>query len=134
MGRESEYTAQIAALICDQISEGLSLRTICRQEGMPSISTVMKWLTEQPAFSEQYARARESQADALTEEMLDEARQASGLDAAGVQAKRLLIDTLKWRAGKLKPKVYGDKVQTEITGANGGPVENTITVSFVKPK
>lgn len=38
-------------------------------------------------------------------------------------ADRVKLAAYQWRAAKLKPKVYGDKVQTEVTGADGGPIE-----------
>jgi len=43
----------------------------------------------------------------------------------GEAARRsqIRIDARKWILSKLAPKRFGDKVQTEITGANGGPVE-----------
>jgi hypothetical protein len=55
-------------------------------------------------FSQQYARAREAQADAHVEEMLDVARQAKNAKSSEeVQGYTLLVDTLKWRATKMKP-------------------------------
>jgi hypothetical protein len=37
---------------------------------------------------------------------------------------RLAYDALKWHASKLVPKVYGDKTEGAVTGANGGPVQS----------
>ena len=71
---------------------------------MPSRTTVVRWLSEKPEFRNQYAQAREDQADALFDEALDIARSATNQDA---HAKRLLVDTIKWAAAKLRPKVYG---------------------------
>jgi len=44
------------------------------------------------------------------------------VDGPAVQHAKLRVDTRKWAASKLKPKRYGDKVTTEHTGPNGGPV------------
>lgn len=78
------------------------------------------------AFREQYARAREAQADTLADEILDIADDATndfmmteqGLkyDGDSVQRSRLRVDSRKWLAGKLRPKKYGDKIETEHTG------------------
>jgi hypothetical protein len=35
---------------------------------------------------------------------------------------------------KWSPKKWGDKVQTEISGPNGGAIQAAITVEFVRPK
>ena len=116
----------------------------------PTYSTIMKWLSEDKELSDKYARAKESQADFMSEEMLDIADDArndfmmkQGKDGEEyevpnkelVQRSKLRIDTRKWLASKLRPKKYGDKVQTELTGPGGGPVEvKGIEVSFVKAK
>ncbi len=129
MARPSDYSPELAAQICQRISEGESLRAICRDETMPATSTVCLWLTKYAEFSEQYARAREAQADALAEEVLEIADDKTG-DA---QRDRLRFDARKWYAGKVAPKKYGDKVTNEHTGPDGGPVQASITVTFVKP-
>lgn len=36
---------------------------------------------------------------------------------------RLQIDTRKWVLAKMLPKIYGDKVQQEHTGKDGGPIQ-----------
>ena len=34
-----------------------------------------------------------------------------------------MIDVRKWAAAKLLPKKYGDRTVTEVTGANGAPIQ-----------
>jgi len=81
---------------------------------MPGLRTMFEWLSAHPEFSQQYARAREAQADAHVEEMLDVARQAKNAKSSEeVQGYKLLVDTLKWRASKMKPRSYGDKLTLE---------------------
>lgn len=118
-GRPSDFTPEIANAICEALIEGKSLRAICKTDGMPSASTVCRWLGQNEAFREQYAHARDAQADTLADETLSIADDA-GLDP---QDKRVRIDTRKWLAGKLKPKRYGDAVQMKHTGEDGGPVK-----------
>ena len=133
-GRPSIYTPELAAQICAHIADGKSLRAIAALDGMPHQDTIMAWLDgSKPAFSEQYARAREAQADKLAEEALqiaDDGRSDTYLDAEGnertdnevIQRSRLRVDTRKWLASKMAPKKYGDKVA--IGGADDlGPVQ-----------
>ena len=106
----------------------------------------MLWLDgSRPEFSEQYARAREAQADKLAEEALqiaDDGRSDTYLDAEGnertdnevIQRSRLRVDTRKWLASKMAPKKYGDKLVQEHTGANGGAIQVQSTVTFVRGK
>ncbi len=132
-GRPTRYTEAIAVKICRRLAEGESLRKICKDTAMPAISTVMGWLFDgkHADFSEQYARARDLQADKLFDEALEIADESSDdwirtedgkkiLDHEHVQRSRLRVDTRKWAAGKLAPKRYGEKLQH--TGDGGGPI------------
>jgi hypothetical protein len=128
-----ELTQDLADTICSRLIEGESLRTICLTEGMPSASTICRWLgaEENDWFAKQYAHAREAQADTLADEILDisddgsndwmEKRNGEG-DVVGqeyngdaVQRSRLRVDSRKWYAGKLAPSRYGDRIQTDVT-------------------
>ncbi len=137
-GRPSSFTQQIADEICARLVDGESLRSICLTEGMPHISTVCRWLGSNEAFREQYARAREAQADTLFDEILDIADNASNdwmerkgedgsagwvLNGEHVQRSKLRIEARKWMAGKLRPKKYGERIAQEISGPDGGPVQ-----------
>lgn len=141
-GRPSSFTQEIADQICERLADGESLRSICGEDGMPAKSTVFKWLNEQKAFSDQYARARETQADSLFDEILSIADDGSndwmlkkfGEDERWVEngealrRSQLRVDARKWMAGKLRPKKYGEKVTQEHTGEGGGP----LVVSWLK--
>ena len=119
------FSQEVFDSICTQIADGKSLRSICAQDGMPTTTSVMRWLKEDDGgeLREQYTRAREAQADTIFDEILeiaDEGRydwmEQSGesagytLNGEHVQRSRLRIDARKWMAGKLRPKVYGDKL------------------------
>lgn len=115
-GRPSKYSDEMAENICEKIANGRSLRSICAEDGMPTTSTVCKWLIENKEFSEQYARARDKQADYFAEEIIEIADSAEAESAAVAKAK-LQIDARKWAASKIAPKKYGDKVEQQITGS-----------------
>jgi hypothetical protein len=73
---------------------------------MPSIETIRQWKLKNPEFLAQYAQSRQEQADYLSEECLEIADNATPEEAA---VARLRVDTRKWYAGKMHPRVYGDK-------------------------
>ena len=93
---------------------------------MPDRSTVYDWLLRHSEFADQYARAREEQADTLADEIIaiaDEQPEIIAvtdkrtgeliehkLDGAFLQWQKNRIDARKWTAMKLKPKKYGDKL------------------------
>jgi hypothetical protein len=105
---------------------------------MPSRPTVYGWvLDNEDGFSSKYARAREIQAHSLADDQVEIADNGSndwmerndpenpGWLANGehLQRSRLRFDARKWAASKILPKVYGDKVTQEHTGADGGPIQ-----------
>lgn len=113
--------------ICDAIIGGKSLRQICEPEGMPAPSTICLWLSQDEAFAERYARAKEIQMENLAEEILEIAEDGSNdwmknrfgedvLNAEHVQRSRLRIDSRKWLMSKLAPKKYGDKIDVQHGG------------------
>lgn len=111
-GTRWEYSQDIADSICEGLIEGKSLRSMCLADDMPSAATVCRWLGEQPQFAEQYARAREEQAETLADEIVDIADGRKPVEDGverDVQRDRLAVDARKWVAAKLKPKKYGDK-------------------------
>jgi len=127
-GRRSLFTQELAALICERIAHGESLVAIAGKQGMPSYQTIMEWLKTHSDFEAMYRQAREDQADTLADEIIaiaDSVKDSGPTDSARVNAARLRVDARKWVASKLKPKVYGDRVEAALTGAV--TVEHAIT-------
>jgi len=117
------FEQHIADIICIGLSEGMSLRQILKADTtgvLPAQSTIYDWLLRHPLFAEQYARAREEQADTNADEILEiadekppEFKDDKGrtyLDQTFIQWQKNRIDARKWTAMKLKPKKYGDKL------------------------
>lgn len=129
MGRPSSYSEEIAEQICERLMEGRSLRSICDDDDMPDRTTVIRWQVARPEFAAKCARARELQADLMDDMILDTAARCTVETA---QADRVKISAYQWRASKLAPKKYGDKVQQEVSGPDGGPIPTKVMVNFVK--
>ncbi len=127
MARPSKFTQSLADKICERIAGGESLRLICADAKMPGKTTVMRWLADNglPEFRDQYAHAREAQADHFADEILAIADDGSndtyttedGREVVNhdyIQRSRLRVDTRKWLMSKVAPKKYGDKMN--VTG------------------
>jgi hypothetical protein len=97
-----------------EIQTGRSLRQVCQDDGMPHASTVMRWMQAFPDFANKYARARTAQADTLFDRMeaVEEAVSAGTMDS---HAARVVLDSMRWRASKLAPKVYGDRLDVQVS-------------------
>lgn len=136
MGRPSLYSDELADSICERLCEGESLRSICRDEAMPGMATVMRWLAdpELEGFREQYAHAREAQGEVSADNVRDiGARTLRG--EVDPKAARVAIDAEKWAAGTLLPRKYGTRVQH--ADANGDllpPPQYNITPVMPAPR
>lgn len=131
MSRPCEYTDEVAELICYRLSEGESLRSICRDDAMPVRQTVRNWLGVRPEFKVKFNEARILQAEGLADELLDIADDGTNdyvdrvrddgttdrvLDGEHIMRSRLRVDTRKWVLSKVLPKIYGDKLGVEVSG------------------
>jgi len=94
---------------------------------MPDAATVFRWLAVNESFREQYTRAREAQADAMLEEILqiaDDGANDTYEDEEGnrrtdqdvIARSRLRVDTRKWAMSKMAPKKYGEKLDLNHSG------------------
>lgn len=140
-GRPSKYTPEIAAQMCEMLSEGIPLREICRMEGMPYWRTVYLWMAKDEELSAHIARAREAGYDAMAEECLiiadnvkigkrttfssgadDDEDSMTVVEEDMLGHRKLQIETRLKLLAKWNPKKYGDKVQV------GGDPENPLEV------
>ena len=117
MGRSSDFSEETAEAIVTRLMEGESLVAICKGEGMPHRNTVLRWQVQHEDFGARCARAREAQAHAVFDDMQEIADKAT---PENVQVAKVRISTMQWRASKLAPKVYGDKL--ELSGDPNRPL------------
>jgi hypothetical protein len=107
--------------ITEQMSLGKSLSMALKGEGMPSYHSVMLMLRKNTEFREMYEKAIEDRADRLAEEILELADEPmpahleGPMASAWVQHKRMQVDARKWIASKLKPRMYGDRIDVAVT-------------------
>jgi len=141
LARPTDFSAELALEICERIAAGESVRAITADDHMPAERTVYRWLAARAEFCQQYARAREAQADALVDQIIaiadapligtvttekevvcdgvlaptTETRTSDAVDRS-----KLMVDARKWAAAKLAPKKYGNKL--ELSGDADNPV------------
>jgi len=124
----SKYTEALADRICAEIANGRSLRQICQDDGMPSRETVLNWMHAHEDFFAKCARAREQQADHLFDGMaqIEDRVLAGELDP---KAANVVLSSQQWRAAKLRPKVYGQRVDVDVTARQAEVTDEPIDAS-----
>jgi hypothetical protein len=115
---------------------------MCRDEHLPHVSTIYRWLARHPDFCDTYARAREEQADTLADQIVqiaDERPEVNPiidsktgelirieLSSSYIAWQKNRIEARKWTAMKLRPKKYGDKL--ELGGDPNNPLKFEVKV------
>jgi len=101
------------------MSEGESLRAICRDPGMPSEGTVRGWaVRDVDGFSDRYRGARQMLMEYWADQIVDIADDGE-LDP---RDRQIRTGVRQWLMSKLAPRRYGDKVQI------GGDPESPLQV------
>jgi hypothetical protein len=123
---ESQFTAEVQAEVCELLRSGdYSLREIAAIKGF-SASLILYHAENNKEFAEHYARALNIGIDVGFERLDDDVKEEPRLidtkfgtmiDPAWVQLQRLKIDTKKWSLSKRKPKVYGEKLDMNVSGS-----------------
>jgi len=121
-----EYTEQLANEILEAIATSeKGLHLLCKEnKEWPSYRVVYEWIQTKEDFRNKYARAREEQADYLADQIIEIADDSSGdidYDNEGnerenrefVSRSKLRVEARKWKASKLAPKKYGDKLEVD---------------------
>ena len=121
LGRPCSFTQELADEICETVANnGIGISRLCKlNPHWPTKETIFQWRRKFRSFSDQYTRAKIDQISAMVEDILDISDDGShdtkinnngeeSLNGEWVARSRLRVDSRKWFASKLAPKIYGD--------------------------
>jgi len=126
-----KYTPELFDEICNLIAySDRGLVSICKEKGL-NANSFYEWVAKDKELGDKYARARELQAEYLADQIIEIADDGTndymvitkGDESYNVEDRevtnrsKLRVDARKWKASKLAPKKYGDKVSTELSGS-----------------
>jgi hypothetical protein len=120
VGRPSTYSDEVAEIICDRMINGESLVQICADPEMPSRASVYRWMDARPDFEAQCARAREGLAEFELHQLKELADNCTEENVNSTKAK---LNHHQWRLMKIAPRTFGERIQTALTGADGGAIQ-----------
>ena len=116
---------RIKKTILKGIREGKSIDQMTNEKGIPSVNTVYKWLNKDAVFCEEYTHARKQQVKYYGEKIervITELKADTEPSREKTDIARLEIDSLKWIAARMQPKVYGSNT-----------MQNNIQINTVQP-
>ncbi len=121
--RPSVDDPAVVEQLCAEIATGLSISKACEKLDVSRYYFYVR-MGKDEEFRVLIARAREAQAAALVDEMVEMADRATPEDW---QVVRLQIWTRQWYAGKCAPRSYGDKIQHANAAGDGNAVFQILT-------
>lgn len=135
MSRAAEARIKLDALgldeVCDSIGEGKSL-TLIAEDAEVSIGSLLSWIEANPERSARVRECRSAMArywDEKSERCIEDAG-----DEFELKRAKELSHHYRWRASKIAPKEYGDKITQEHTGAGGATLPAIQVVFGNKPE
>ena len=111
--RVDGYTPEIGRQICKLVEEGKTLSQIAALDEMPCWETLRRWIREHDDLRVGYIAAREVSGEAIESMIFEAMQSATDKDSAAVA--RMRVAALQWIASKRAPKVYGDKLDLNVT-------------------
>ena len=118
-GRPTTYTPEIADAICEGLLEYNLYRLCNESDTLPARTTVLGWMERNPEFAAKCARADKLRAQKWATKI---ELAAENCDESNAQSSKVQISAYQWLASKEDAK-YGDKIQAEVSGPNGGPMQ-----------
>ena len=140
-----KYNRKQIDVILERIANGESIATVCATPGMPDMRSLRRWaIADKDGLAGRLRLALELRAHYFADEIIEIADDARNdwmahndpenpgyrLNGEAVNRSRLRIDTRKWWASKMLPRVYGDRYTVE--GDPNAPlaVSNTYNLDF----
>jgi len=125
--KQVAYSPELGERVCREIAiTTRGLTAICKENpDFPARDTIYMWRLDHPEFAAIYNEAKRIQADLFVEEIIeisDDIKNDNIENKDGslrpnkewIMRSKLKVDSRKWIACKLLPKVYGDKFEGKV--------------------
>lgn len=134
MARPSEYDFEMCKEICNEVAEGKNIKEVLdSKKKYPSWNSFRRWKNERKELSSLYIRSIQDKAEMVDYE-IGQIMQEVKDDKISYHIGRLLIDTLKWRAAKYYPKMFGDKLDLKVEDVTMSPEDRQKRIDELKSK
>lgn len=125
-----KYTDELGEEICLKLATNpKSIQKLCGENpDWPCFQTIYEWRIKVPSFGEMYLRAKQNQIEILVDQILEISDDSSedtitrmnkmgdeyeACNSEWINRSRLRVDSRKWLAAKLAPRIYGDIKQID---------------------
>ena len=115
-GQPYKATPELTDKVLSRLASGENLIDICNDKKMPCLRTVQNWKRADPDFREAFNLALHDNVDTLVA-IMENIASGGSMSTGNVERDKLLITVIKWRAAKLHPDQYGDRMDLNVKHA-----------------
>jgi hypothetical protein len=113
-GAPTKYSYELVQNICERLSNGDKLKDVLKDVGIVR-STFFKWKRENKEFSDLYVNVAHDKGELCIEE-IDQTIEDLRNGKMEASVANVIIQSLKWKASKFYPKMFGDKLDVTTQG------------------
>lgn len=122
-GRPTTYNIELCTEICNLVADGHGVIKLLKDnDRFPAWSTFRRWKRNNEELRTMYINAVQDKAEML-DEKIDEIWEGCRNGQYDPSTANVLVQTLKWKSSKYYPKMFGDRVQQDITVDKVNPVK-----------
>lgn len=113
-GRPSDYNFDLCKEICEKVAEGENIKKVLSsKKDYPSFPTWCKWKRENDELLNLYVNSIQDKSESV-DAQIDEIWEGCRRGEYEPSVANVLIQTLKWKAAKYYPKMFGDNKQVDL--------------------
>jgi hypothetical protein len=119
-GRPTVYDDEVVEELLWRLAHGETLNRIINSDPakFPARSTITDWVQKRPDFAGRFARARDLMFEHWADELVDVGDKAIDKPELA-NGLRLACDNRKWLLARLKPSLYSERFQADLTNSDG---------------
>ena len=126
MARPVEYNYEMCIEICDLVRNGMNIKkALTLKKEYPVFETWCNWKRANNELLDLYVKSIQDKAESV-DEMIDDIADDLRNKLIDPASANVLIQTLKWKASKYYPKMFGENSTLDLGGS--------VTVVNVNPK
>jgi hypothetical protein len=111
----SKYNDRIVVEVCDMVADGMNIKkALASNEEYPTFTTWCVWKRENEFVSNLYVNSIQDKSESV-DDQIDEIMQELKDKLIEASVANVLIQTLKWKASKYYPKMFGDNTRIDHT-------------------
>lgn len=111
----SKYDEKLVVEICNLVADGMNIKQVLSSDKrFPDWTTWRRWKNENDFVYTHYIQAIQDKGESV-DNMIDQTMANLHEGKIDYQTANVIIQTLKWKAGKYYPKMFGDNKSIDHT-------------------